>query len=86
MSEEDLGKKVSLTNNDKLEFTKSDLKFIKCMGDNLSLGLKNFKLDYNKIFNDLSNIDNEIPSSKLEYKEKYLKYKQKYLMLKKKLE
>jgi flagellin-specific chaperone FliS len=84
MSEEDLGKKVSLSNNDKLEFNKLNQKFIKCMGDNLSLGIKNFKPDYNKIFDDLTNIDNEIPLTKLEYKQKYLKYKQKYLMLKNK--
>jgi hypothetical protein len=83
MSSEDLKKQVSLSNTDKLEFTKLDLKFIKCAGDNLLLGVKNFKLDYKKICSDLSNIDKSIPSSQLEYKQKYLKYKQKYLMLKK---
>lgn len=86
MIEEDLNKNVSLLYNDKLEFSKFNLKFIKCVGDNLLLGRKYFKLDYNKIFTDLSNIDNVIPSTNLEYKNKYLKYKMKYLQLKKKFE
>jgi hypothetical protein len=84
MSPEDLDKNVSLSNNDKLEFTKLNPQFLKCVGDNLSLGIKNFKLDYNKIFDDLVNIDKQIPFSELEYKQKYIKYKQKYLMLKNK--
>ena len=69
-----------MSNNDKLEFTKSDLKFIKCAGDNLSLGIKNFNLDYNKIFSDLSNIDNKIPSSKLEYKQTVSSYLQSFML------
>ena len=83
MSPKDLGEKVSLSNNDKLEFTKLNPQFIKCIGDNLSLGIRNFKLNYNKIFDDLVNIDNQIPFTQLEYKYKYIKYKMKYLQLKK---
>ena len=100
MSLDDIKDKVSLANKDKIEFKNSHKDFIKCMKENVVMGVSGFNIKFNKFFSDLNSKNTNLilkrteelnssdmskNSEKYKYKYKYLKYKNKYILLKNKL-